>query len=122
MVCYRTPRYNRLSTGSIPKSLANCVLLEEFNVENNTVASLPEGLLASLDNLTSITLSRYPPPPAPYTASTYRQCFRSGLIESGSGSSILAEYHYQFRSGSLVLMTKNVKKFTAEKKKNFDQK
>jgi leucine-rich repeat protein SHOC2 len=59
MMCYcYPPRYNRLSTGSIPKSLANCVLLEEFNVENNTVASLPEGLLASLDNLTSITLSR----------------------------------------------------------------
>jgi leucine-rich repeat protein SHOC2 len=83
------------------------VLLEEFNVENNTVASLPEGLLASLDNLTSITLSRYPTP-APYTASTYRQFFGSGFIESGSNSIILAEC--QFGSGSRVLMTKNLKK------------
>ena len=52
-------RYNRLKAGSIPRTLANSILLEEFNVENNCIASLPEGLLASLDNLNSITLSRY---------------------------------------------------------------
>ena len=51
-------RYNRLSACSIPKSLANCVQLEEFNIENNAVSSLPDGLLASLENLSSITLSR----------------------------------------------------------------
>merc|ERR1719270_344683 len=51
-------RYNQLHTGNIPKSLANCVNLEEFNIENNCVASLPEGLLSSLDKITSITLSR----------------------------------------------------------------
>lgn len=51
-------RYNRLKSGSIPRSLANSTLLEEFNVENNSIASLPDGLLAALENLTSITLSR----------------------------------------------------------------
>lgn len=51
-------RYNRLKCGSIPRTLANSILLEEFNVENNCIATLPEGLLASLDNLNSITLSR----------------------------------------------------------------
>ena len=51
-------RYNQLHTGNIPKSLSQCVNLEEFNIENNCVAALPEGLLASLDKITSITLSR----------------------------------------------------------------
>ena len=42
-------RYNQLHTGNIPASLANCVNLEEFNIENNCVSDLPEGLLSSLD-------------------------------------------------------------------------
>ena len=42
-------RYNQLHTGNIPASLANCVNLEEFNIENNCVSNLPEGLLSSLD-------------------------------------------------------------------------
>ncbi len=41
-------RYNRLHSNSIPKSLGNCKELEQFNVENNCISSLPEGLLASL--------------------------------------------------------------------------
>lgn len=32
-------RYNRLT--SIPKSLANCVIMEEFNVEGNNIGQLP---------------------------------------------------------------------------------
>jgi len=51
-------RYNQLDTGNIPRTLANCVHLEEFNIENNCVAALPDGLLAALDKITSITLSR----------------------------------------------------------------
>ena len=51
-------RYNQLHTGNIPRTLANCVNLEEFNIENNCVASLPDGLLAALDKISSITLSR----------------------------------------------------------------
>ena len=51
-------RYNRLTSNSIPKSLANCVQLEEFNIENNSVSALPEGLLSSLENLLCIALSR----------------------------------------------------------------
>ena len=69
-------RYNQLHTGNIPKTLSNCVNLEEFNIgrllflvggdsfkiffsiENNCVAALPEGLLAALDKINSITLSR----------------------------------------------------------------
>ena len=51
-------RYNQLHTGNIPATLANCVNLEEFNIENNCVASLPDGLLAALDKISSITLSR----------------------------------------------------------------
>ena len=31
-------RYNRLASGSIPKSLSNCIQLEEFNIENNAVS------------------------------------------------------------------------------------
>lgn len=42
---------------SVPKSLANCINIEEFNVENNSLSQL-EGLLSSLVNLTSLTLSR----------------------------------------------------------------
>ena len=42
-------RYNQLHTGNIPATLANCVNLEEFNIENNCVSDLPEGLLSSLD-------------------------------------------------------------------------
>ena len=42
-------RYNQLHTGNIPATLANCVNLEEFNIENNCVSNLPEGLLSSLD-------------------------------------------------------------------------
>ena len=42
-------RYNQLHTGNIPATLANCVNLEEFNIENNCVSGLPEGLLSSLD-------------------------------------------------------------------------
>ena len=86
-------RYNRLASGSVPKSLSNCVQLEEFNIENNAVrnvktslaneslrmeilhwdwrtlyislcyarfqvCALPEGLLAALDSLIHITISR----------------------------------------------------------------
>ena len=51
-------RYNRLSAGSIPKSLSNCTMLEEFNIENNSVSALPDGLLAAVENLTFITISR----------------------------------------------------------------
>ena len=42
-------RYNQLHTGNIPATLANCVNLEEFNIENNCMSDLPEGLLSSLD-------------------------------------------------------------------------
>ena len=57
---YKTPflqfaRYNRLSTGSIPKALSNCTSLEQFNVENNTISNLPDGLLASLENLAQVS-------------------------------------------------------------------
>ena len=55
---YYVFRYNRLSAGSIPKSLSNCTMLEEFNIENNAVSALPEGLLAAVENLTFITISR----------------------------------------------------------------
>jgi leucine-rich repeat protein SHOC2 len=34
------------------------VISELFNVEGNSISQLPEGLLSSLNNLTSITLSR----------------------------------------------------------------
>ena len=51
-------RYNRLMSGSIPKSLANCIQLAEFNIEGNSVSALPDGLLSSLGNLCYITLSR----------------------------------------------------------------
>ena len=51
-------RYNRLSTGSVPSSLSCCVALEQFNVENNMISNLPDGLLSSLENLTTISLSR----------------------------------------------------------------
>ena len=51
--------HNQLHTGNIPKSLSNCVNLEEFNIENNSVAALPDGLLAALNKINSITLSRY---------------------------------------------------------------
>ena len=51
-------RYNRLTSGSIPKSLANCVQLPEFNIEGNSVSSLPDGLLSSLEKLNNISLSR----------------------------------------------------------------
>jgi len=47
-------RYNRLQTSSIPRTLANCSALEQFNVENNVISNLPEGLLASLENLTQV--------------------------------------------------------------------
>ena len=33
-------RYNRLASGSVPKSLSNCVQLEEFNIENNAVRNV----------------------------------------------------------------------------------
>jgi hypothetical protein len=33
-------------------------MLEEFNIENNAVSALPEGLLAAVENLTFITISR----------------------------------------------------------------
>lgn len=49
-------RYNRLI--SVPRSLSNCVRLTEFNVENNSLSQLPEGLLSSLSNLNTLTLSR----------------------------------------------------------------
>ena len=49
-------RYNRLI--SVPRSLSNCIKLTEFNVENNSLSQLPEGLLSSLCNLTTLTLSR----------------------------------------------------------------
>ena len=52
------PRYNRLTSSSIPKSLANCVQLPEFNIEGNSVSSLPDGLLSSLEKLNNISLSR----------------------------------------------------------------
>ena len=45
-------------SGSIPKSLANCTQLAEFNIEGNSVSALPDGLLSSLGNLSYITLSR----------------------------------------------------------------
>jgi leucine-rich repeat protein SHOC2 len=32
--------------------------MDEFNIEGNSISQLPEGLLSSLTNLTSITLSR----------------------------------------------------------------
>jgi leucine-rich repeat protein SHOC2 len=32
--------------------------MDEFNVEGNAISQLPEGLLSSLNNLTSITVSR----------------------------------------------------------------
>jgi hypothetical protein len=51
-------RYNRLTTSSIPATLSNCTALEQFNVENNMVSNLPDGLLSSLENLTQISLSR----------------------------------------------------------------
>ena len=51
-------RYNRLTSSSIPKSLANCVQLPEFNIEGNSVSSLPDGLLSSLEKLNNISLSR----------------------------------------------------------------
>ena len=54
-ICYR---YNRLMSGSIPKSLANCIQLAEFNIEGNQIQGLPDGLLSSLGNLCYITLSR----------------------------------------------------------------
>jgi len=33
-------------------------MLEEFNIENNSVSALPDGLLAAVENLTFITISR----------------------------------------------------------------
>lgn len=54
LFCLR--RYNKLQ--SVPESLSNCVLITEFNVENNALSYLPEGLLSSLTHLTSLTLSR----------------------------------------------------------------
>jgi leucine-rich repeat protein SHOC2 len=51
-------RYNRLSSASIPSTLANCTLLEELNMENNGVSTLPDGLLSALENLALISLSR----------------------------------------------------------------
>ena len=51
-------RYNHLTSESIPKALASCALLEEFNIENNSVSCLPDGLLSSLESLSSITVSR----------------------------------------------------------------
>ena len=51
-------RYNRLTSGSIPQTLANCVQLPEFNIEGNSVSSLPDGLLSSLEKLCYISLSR----------------------------------------------------------------
>lgn len=49
-------RYNRLI--SVPRSLSNCIKLTEFNVENNSLSQLPDGLLSSLSNLSTLTLSR----------------------------------------------------------------
>lgn len=49
-------RYNRLD--SVPRTLSNCTNLTEFNVENNALSQLPEGLLSSLCNLNQLTLSR----------------------------------------------------------------
>ena len=37
-------RYNRLASGSVPKSLSNCVQLEEFNIENNAVRNVKTSL------------------------------------------------------------------------------
>lgn len=42
----------------MPRSLSNCVKLTEFNVENNSLSQLPDGLLSSLSNLSTLTLSR----------------------------------------------------------------
>lgn len=56
MWCLSLPRYNRLA--SIPKTLSKCIHLDEFNVEGNQLSQLPEGLLSSLSNLSSLTLSR----------------------------------------------------------------
>ncbi len=49
-------RYNRLT--SVPRSLSNCIHMDEFNVEGNAISHLPDGLLSSLSQLTSITFSR----------------------------------------------------------------
>ena len=49
-------RYNQLQC--VPKSLSNCVNMDEFNVEGNNISQLPEGLLSSLTSLQNITLSR----------------------------------------------------------------
>lgn len=49
-------RYNRLT--SVPRSLSKCINLDEFNVEGNQISQLPDGLLSSLSNLSSLTLSR----------------------------------------------------------------
>lgn len=43
---------------AVPRSLSKCIHLDEFNVEGNQISQLPEGLLSSLSNLSSLTLSR----------------------------------------------------------------
>jgi Leucine-rich repeat (LRR) protein len=42
-------------------------MLEEFNIENNSVSALPDGLLAAVENLTFITISRNQVPILPNT-------------------------------------------------------
>lgn len=42
----------------MPNTLNRCTHLTEFNVENNALISLPDGLLANFTNLGTLTLSR----------------------------------------------------------------
>ena len=42
----------------IPISLSHCINMDEFTIEGNCVSQLPDGLLSSLTNLSSITLAR----------------------------------------------------------------
>jgi leucine-rich repeat protein SHOC2 len=38
--------------------LSHCINMDEFTIEGNCVSQLPDGLLSSLINLSSITLAR----------------------------------------------------------------
>lgn len=42
----------------LPPTLSNCINMTELNVENNSLSQLPEGLLSSLSNVATVTLSR----------------------------------------------------------------
>lgn len=50
-------RYNNLS--SIPKSLANCVLMDEFNLEGNKISQLPVSIYPQFSVISLIGCTIY---------------------------------------------------------------